>query len=135
MNSSDRLRHFQMEFRVNYHETDGQLRVHNSHYLNYFERGRVELLRAAGISYRDLEGEGWMLVVRNVQVTYHSPASFDDLLLLSLTTLQSRGARILTAYKIHREEQLIVTGQTEVACLNREGRVCRLPPQLQLENR
>ena len=45
----------QIQLRVNYHETDGQRRVHHSNYLNYFERGRVEMLRELGVRYRDLE--------------------------------------------------------------------------------
>ena len=51
-----------LTIRVNYHETDGQRRVHHANYLNYFERGRVEMLRAAGTRYRELEESGLMLV-------------------------------------------------------------------------
>src|SRR6056297_844126 len=59
-NSTDhdpRHRHV-IELRVAYQETDGQRRVHHANYLNYFERGRVEMLRAQGISYRQLEDTG-----------------------------------------------------------------------------
>ena len=57
----------EIEIRVRYQETDGQGRVHHANFLNYFEVGRTELLRAAGHSYRQLEEEeGLMLVSANI---------------------------------------------------------------------
>ena len=53
----------EIEIRVRYQETDGQGRVHHANYLTWFELGRVELLRAAGHSYRELEAAGLFLVV------------------------------------------------------------------------
>ena len=44
--------------RVRYQETDGQGRLHHANYINFFEVGRVELLRAGGFSYRELEESG-----------------------------------------------------------------------------
>ena len=46
-----------VDIRVRYQETDGQRRLHHSNYLNYFEIGRVELLRENGISYKELEDQ------------------------------------------------------------------------------
>ncbi len=74
------LRHHEIEIRVRYQETDGQGRVHHANYLTYFELGRTELLRAAGYDYRQLEAQGWMLVVSEMNCRYFQPASFDDLL-------------------------------------------------------
>jgi acyl-CoA thioester hydrolase len=124
---------FDLEVRVRYHEVDGQRRVHHAQYLNYFERGRVEMLRAAGISYREMEREGWMLVVRSMNIIYHIPAEFDDLLRLQIETLSARGARIAHRYQILRGDQLLVEATSELACLNAAGKVTRLPEHLQLK--
>ncbi len=126
------LKRYSMEIRVRYHEVDGQRRVHHGQYLNYFERGRVELLRSGGISYKELEEAGWLLVIRNINVTYHMPAEFDDLLELEVETVSAKGARIVHEYKLTRGEQLVVTAVSEIACLRKDGKVSRLPPQLQL---
>ncbi len=48
----------EIQIRVRYQETDAQGRVHHSNYVNYFEVGRVEMLRASGRTYRDLEAAG-----------------------------------------------------------------------------
>ncbi len=129
------LEHFTVEIRVRYHEVDGQRRVHHGQYLNYFERGRVEMLRAGGISYKALEDEGVMLVVRNMNVTYHMPAEFDDLLELQISTLKAHGARIIHRYQVIRQNELLVEATSEIACINAQGRISRLPPQLQLPKR
>lgn len=135
----------QLEIRVRYHEVDGQGRVHNSQYLNYFERGRVEMLRDAGISYRELEQSGLMLVVKTMHVDFHIPAEFDDLLVLRTSLVHCHGARIEHAYELVKpnivvpgaanDRFVIVTGHSVIACVDREGRVKRLPKELQINRR
>jgi acyl-CoA thioester hydrolase len=116
-----------IEIRVRYQETDGQGRVHHANFLTYFEQGRVELLRSLGKSYRDLEASGIMLVVSEMTIRYHSAAVFDDVLRVTTRAVEARGARIRHEYQVHRGEELLAEGQSTVACINREGRVARLP--------
>ena len=120
----------EIEIRVRYQETDAQGRVHHANYLTYFELGRTELLRAAGIEYRVIEAEGWMLVVAEMNVKYFLPASYDDLLRLRTTLTEARGARCVNKYQVFRGEELLVEGESVLACINRQGRVTRLPTAL-----
>lgn len=120
-----------MEIRVRYHETDGQGRVHHAQYLNFFERGRVEMMRAGGHSYRELEATGILLVVTKMEIQYFLPAEFDDLLILTTRVTRSRGVRIHHEYEIKRDDAIVVTGQSEIACIHRDGSVKRLPDFLQ----
>ena len=76
------LQEYEIQFRVRYQETDAQGRVHHANYINYFEMGRVELLRACGFSYWKLEESGVILVVTEISCRYYQPATFDDLLRL-----------------------------------------------------
>ena len=127
-----------LPIRVQYFETDGQGRVHNSQYLNYFERGRVEMLRSLGISYREIELTGLMLVVRSMQVDFRVPAQFDDELELITSLQHSHGARVEHGYELikrHSESEtptIVVTGRSVIACVDRQGKVRRLPKELQL---
>lgn len=122
--------------RVRYCETDGQGRVHHAQYLNYFERGRVELMRTRGHSYRDFEAAGLMLVVVEMNVQYLGAAEFDDLLTLTTRVVRSRGVRIEHAYELVRTTsdgslgERIVTGSSVIACIDRTGKVRRLPAYL-----
>jgi acyl-CoA thioester hydrolase len=124
------LREHEIEIRVRYQETDGQGRVHHANYLTWFELGRVELLRAGGRSYRELEDAGIHLVVAEAHLQYFLPAQFDDILSLRTTTIRAKGARIEHQYEIFRGADLLVKGTTTVACINRSGRVTRLPEWL-----
>lgn len=126
------LQEFKLDIRVRYNETDGQGRVHHAQYLNYFERGRVEMLRASGFSYKEFEKGGLMLVVSQIQVRYLLPAEFDDDLVLTTRVLYARGARLEHQYLLHRNEDLLVDAVTEIACIDRTGKVRRLPSYLQV---
>lgn len=130
-----------LPIRVRYCEIDGQGRVHNAQYLNYFERGRVEMLRDFGISYKAFENSGFMLVVKKVEVEFITPAEFDEDLELITTLHHSYGARIDHEYKLVRPLSsplvdtlgpVVVTGRTSIACVDRTGKVKRLPRELQL---
>lgn len=123
---------FETEIRVRYQETDAQARVHHANYLTYFEQARVEMLRAMGISYKELEQSGVMLVVAEVNLRYFLPAEYDDLLRIHVTTVEAKGARIIHEYKVRRQDDLLCEGRTVVACINREGRVQRLPDWLRV---
>lgn len=118
--------------RVRYHETDGQGRVHHAQYLNYFERGRVELMRSLGHSYRELEEKSnLMLVVAEMQIRYLSAAAFDDLLELTTRVTKSRGVRIFHEYRLMKmsggEPCPVVEATSVIACIDRGGKVRPLP--------
>jgi acyl-CoA thioester hydrolase len=85
------------------------------------------LLRAAGFEYRRLEELGFMLVVHEIHCVYHQPAAFDDVLRLRTTTVAARGARVEHRYEVFRDDLLLAEGRSVVACINRAGRVTRLP--------
>jgi acyl-CoA thioester hydrolase len=129
-----------IEIRVRYNETDGQGRVHHAQYLNFFERGRVELLRSLGHSYRELEQEqGLMLVVAEMNVRYLGAAVFDDVLEMTTRVVRSRGVRIQHAYEIVRRIEAdlprtpIVQATSVIACVDRQGKVRPLPEYLRID--
>lgn len=117
----------ELKIRVRYQETDGQRRVHHANFLTYFEMGRTEMLRAHGYTYRQFEDEGLFMVVSEARVNYHAPAEYDDRLLLRTRVEKIGAAHIKHAYEVIRETRILVTGSTTVVCVDREGRVRRLP--------
>ncbi len=127
------LRQHAIEFRVRYQETDAQGRVHHANYLTYFEMGRVEILRASGHSYRQMEEEGVFLVVAEISCRYRRGAIYDDLLRLVTTTRRAHGVRVWHEYQIFRDNELLVTGESVLACVNREGQLQRLPVWLVMD--
>jgi len=120
---------FTMMVRVAYHETDGQRRVHHANYLNYLEQSRVEMLRSQSLCYREFENSGLMLVVSEMNVRYRSAAQFDDVLRITTTVVEVRGVRIRHRYVIDRAGEVIVEADSTIACIDREGKVRRLPKE------
>ena len=116
-----------MSVRVAYHETDGQCRVHHANYLNYLEQCRVEMLRHHGFNYREFEQSGLMLVVVEMHVRYRSAAEFDDVLRITTHVVEVRGVRIRHHYVVERDSDVIVEADSTIACIDREGKVRRLP--------
>ena len=122
------LRQHDIQIRVRYQETDGQGRVHHANYFTYFELGRIEILRAAGMSYRSVEEAGYDLVVAEIGCEYFLPAVFDDVLTLRTTVVRAKGARIEHQYEVFRDADLLARGRSVVACIDRTGEACAACP-------
>ncbi len=116
-----------IEIRVRYQETDAMGVLHHANYLTYFEQGRVELLRACGFSYREMEATGMLMVVVKVECRYHRPARYDDLLRLRTKVTRVTAAKVEHAYELMRDQELLAQGASVLACVDRQGVVQRIP--------
>src|SRR5215216_1886944 len=72
------------EIRVRYVETDQMSVVYHSHYFAYFEAARAESIRQLGFTDADMEKEGIIMPVIDVQCRYLRPAKYDDLLTVKI---------------------------------------------------
>ncbi|ACL55761.1 tol-pal system-associated acyl-CoA thioesterase [Methylobacterium nodulans] len=117
--------------RVYYEDTDFSGLVYHASYLRFLERGRTELLRAAGIDQSALHagGEGLFFAVRRMTIDWLVPARMDDVLTVETRTAELRGASIILAQRILRGEQVLMTAEVRVAALI-GGRPARLPDGL-----
>lgn len=117
----------EISIRVRYSETDRMGMLHHANYLAYFEQGRTELLRALGHSYKELEDQGYLLVITKVEVRYLRPIWYDDLVTLRTFVVRTTAARIEHRYEMYRDGELLTEGTTSLACVTREGRPQPLP--------
>ena len=123
----------EISIRVRYAETDRMGLLHHANYLVYFEQGRTELLRSCGLTYKELEDQGFLLVLTKIEVRYRSPARYDDLLTLKTRVMRTTAVRIDHAYEVFRESTLLAEGGSTLACVDREGKLQELPPFLRME--
>jgi len=117
------------QIRVRYAETDRMGYVYYGNYAAYFESGRVEALRALGLSYRVMEEQGVMLPVLSFQIKYFKPAFFDDMLTIK-TTLKElpSGTRIHFHYETWKNDVCINQGETSHVFVRTDnGRPCPIP--------
>ena len=124
---NESLLRYSHEFRIAYHQTDGQRRVHHSNYLNFFEDARVEMLRAGGVRYKEVEDSGRLLVVTEMNVQYHAAAEFDDWLRLEVQVTEIRKVRLRHRYQVYRGQTLIASADSTIACVGPDGRPKKLP--------
>lgn len=115
--------------RVRYAETDQMGIAHHAEYFAWFEVGRTDLLRAHGLTYRDLEKRGIHFPVIGTEARFLRPAYYDDVLEVRTEVASLTGARIAFLYEIHRDGTggPLATGRTEHAAVDAQGRPCRLP--------
>lgn len=122
------------QIRVRYAETDGMGVVYYGNYLTWFEVGRTDLLRQLGRSYREIEEtERIHLPVVEAHCRYHKPARYDDLVDIVTSASRPSRARVQFDYELSRAQDgvLLASGSTLHVAVGRDGRPCRLPPDLQ----
>lgn len=132
--------------RVRYVECDPMGVAHHASYLPWLEMGRTELLRTSGVTYGQMEAEGFFLVITRCEVKYRRPIRYDDV--IEVRTKVAGGSRI----KIKHEYELALVERngtepdrsdpsvpvdgvcaiatTELACVGADGRPRELPEWL-----
>jgi acyl-CoA thioester hydrolase len=109
--------------RVRYAETDQMGVVYHANYLVWFEVGRVELMRAAGLDYKRLEVDEdcWIMVVE-ASARYKAPARYDDELIIETNVVSVRGPVIRFGYRIVRLDDglLLCEGETVHVAVGRD---------------
>lgn len=120
------------EVRVRYPEVDRMGVAHHRIHFVWFEIGRTELLRQAGLPYAQIESEGIFLPVIDASCTYHAPARYDDLLDVRVELRDMTAARATFGYRIERRADgaLLADGSTTHAAVDATGRPRRLPESL-----
>jgi acyl-CoA thioester hydrolase len=116
-----------ISIRVRYTEVDAMGYLHHSRFLQYFEMGRIEFLRALGLSYGQLEQEGVFFVVTKAEVRYKAPAKYDDELTLTTKIVRQTHVRFDHSYELKRGNLLLAEGSTTVACVGRDGKLMAMP--------
>ncbi len=106
--------------------------VYHANYFAWFEVGRTDLLRHAGWTYREMESDGFSLPVIEAHAEYRQPARYDDELEIRVAAELASPARVRFRYEIVRagDTQILVTGHTVHATIDRDGRPCRLPDRV-----
>ncbi|HXR96508.1 MAG TPA: thioesterase family protein [Terriglobales bacterium] len=120
--------------RVRYAETDQMGVVYYANYFIWFEVGRVEHLRARGISYRDMEkNDDCKIAVVDARCRYKAPARYDDVITIRTRVSRQRGSIVHFAYEAVRAQDglLLAEGETVHVCIDRNFEACPLPEKYQ----
>lgn len=117
---------------VRYGETDKMGVVYHGNYLRFFEVARVEILRGVGYPHKKLEESGLLFVVSETGAKYLATAGYDDVIEIHgwISDLGKASVRFEYEGRLAPEGRVLVTGYTVLACVDRDGKVCRLPDDI-----
>ena len=118
------------KLRVRYGETDQMGYMYYGNYAEFYEVGRVEMLRSLGLTYSAMEISGIKMPVLELKCQYLKPALYDEEITVNVIMDKMPGVRIVFRYELFNEKQeLINTGETLLVFVNMQTNRPCLPSQ------
>ncbi|MCR5089718.1 MAG: acyl-CoA thioesterase [Oscillospiraceae bacterium] len=116
------------ERKVQYYETDMMGIAHHANYIHWMEEARIDFMEQIGYSYAEMEGHGVYSPVRNLNIEYRHPCTFNDTILIRVSIAAFNGARLIMRYEMRKKgfDDLICTATSEHAFMDSEGKILRL---------
>ena len=118
------------KIRVRYGETDQMGYMYYGNYAEFYEVGRVEMLRSTGLTYSGMEASGIMMPVLEMKSKYLKPALYDEEITVKVILEKMPGIKIHFRYELFNEKQeLIHIGETLLVFVNMQTHRPCLPAQ------
>ncbi len=124
--------YIQIKEKVRYSETDQMGVAHNKNYLEWFEIGRTEFCRKRNIPYKEIEAQGYYLVVVEAFCRYKKPLRYDQEFLIRVTLEKISPKKLVFNYELRTEAEksLVASGYTVHIVTNAQAKACSLPPHI-----
>ncbi len=122
----------EVKARVRYSETDRMGVAHNKNYFEWFEIGRTEFCRQKNIPYKEIEKQGYYLVVVESFCQYKKPLGYDDPFLIRVSLEKISSKKVVFVYELvtEKEKKKIASGYTVHIVTNAQAKVCSLPAEI-----
>jgi len=106
--------------------------AHNKNYLEWFEIGRTEFCRKRHIPYKEIESQGYYLVVVEAFCRYKKPLRYDQEFLIRIALEEISPKKVVFNYELwtEAEKTLIASGHTVHIVTNAKAQVCSFPPHI-----
>jgi len=125
------MKYFTTTYRVIYGDVDSMRVAYYANYLRWFEIGRTELIRNLGLPYAEMEDMGYLLPVSEAYLKYAKSARYDEVILINTGVHYVKKVSIRFDYRILSQgNELLVEGYTVHGCVDRDGKIVRLPEVL-----
>ncbi len=132
MGENNNSKSYSVSYRVIYGDTDQMGVSYYANYLKWFEMGRNDFMRKIGTPYTSVEKSGLMFPVTEVSCRYHHPARYDDEVIIETSLTELAPVSLIFSYRLLRkgDDQLLATGWTKHACVDREGQITKMLPDM-----
>jgi len=115
---------------VRFSDLDPYHHVNHSVFLNYFEVGRFSLLESKNISLKQLQEQGFQMVVSEVHIKYLAPITREIELFVETEVLKRRRVSTIWSQRLVADNKVYSTAEITIVTTNLEGKVARLPDNL-----
>ncbi|GER67823.1 putative acyl-CoA thioesterase YneP [Weizmannia acidilactici] len=106
---------------VRYAETDQMGVVYHANYLVWMEVGRTKLIEDLGFRYADMEKDGIISPVIDIQVSYKKPVRYGETATVKTWIDHYDGLRVHYGYEIYTGNgDLAVTGVSKHVCVKKD---------------
>ena len=113
----------EVQIRVRYADTDRMGYSYYGNYPTYFEVARTEFLRELGLSYKQLEDDGYLLPIRKMSIEYLKPALYDELLTVRTYYKKLHSVKVEFYHEVYNEKnELINTAEIFLVFVNDKTR-------------
>jgi acyl-CoA thioester hydrolase len=85
--------------------------AYNGKYFEYFEVGRTEMMREQGLTYKNIEENGYQMPVYSVHIDFKNPAFYDELLEIQTKVEKIPLARVHIDHIIRSKERNIIIAE------------------------
>ena len=118
--------------KVYYEDTDAGGIVYYARYLNFIERARTEMIYDhLKLNHKKLREQfNAIFVVRECKIKYLKSANFEDNLEVKTKVINKSPVRLNLLQEVSRDNEILVTAQVELAVIDRDGSVSKLPKDL-----
>jgi acyl-CoA thioester hydrolase len=107
--------------------------VYHANYLVWLEVARTDLIRNHGITYAEMERQGFALAVAEATIRYRAPARYDEEIVVTATLRDVRSRSLRIDYEVTRvhDHALLATAYTALVSIDTETeRPVALPPPI-----
>jgi acyl-CoA thioester hydrolase len=120
------------ELKTRSYECDSYGHINNATYLNYLEYARIQLLDELPVPYQELRRRGVGFVVTRICIDYRTQVGSGESLRIETRSIRKERVRVVFQQKIFRDVELVAEAQVTWACINEQGKLIRIPPELDI---
>jgi acyl-CoA thioester hydrolase len=126
---------YKTEVRVRFSDTDKMQFAYHAKYVEYFEMGRTEMLRAFGLPYAKIEEMGYEMPVLEVLVKFRNAAFYDEVLVVESILRDYHSPRVHIEYIVSKKDSglLVAEGYTDLAFIKMETKRAVKPPEFYIK--
>lgn len=116
------------EHKVHYYETDQMKIVHHSNYIRWFEEARLDWMEQLGIGYDQMEKDGIISPIIEVNAKYKTMTRFGDTVVIELNIESYNSVKLVIGYTVRDKAtgEVRCTGSSVSCFMNADGMIISL---------